>query len=120
MVRELNVEKDREGILYVIEDLLDQYKYLSKLSQIIKFRLGESLIGKSDIGVAEDRIKEVNKYNTEMVLLYNLAIKYANNIGYKLDYDFDKTEVYDIYDSMYDENKVVSYQFWKLCDKNGN
>ena len=117
MVKELNIEKDKEGLLYVIEDLIDQYKYLSKLTQIVKFRLGESLIGKADIGIAEDVLKDVNKYHTEMTLIFNLATKYANYIGYKLDYAFDKTEVYDINDSSYDRNKVVSYQFWKLVRK---
>lgn len=119
MVRELNIEEDKEGLLYVIEDLLDQYKYLSKLTQIVKFRLGESLIGKADIGIAEDVLKDVNKYHTEMTLIFSLATKYANYIGYKLEYDFDKTEVYDINDSSYDRNKVVPYQFWKLVKKNG-
>lgn len=117
MVRELNIEKDKEGVLYVIEDLLDQYKYLSKLTQIIKYRLGESLIGKADIGIAEDVLKNANKYHAEMALIFRLASKYVNDIGYKLDYAFDKTEVYDIDDSMYDRNKVVSYQFWKLVKK---
>ena len=113
----MNKELNKETILYVIEDLLDKCKYLSKISQAIRYRMGESLIDKGDIGVAEDRIKEINKYNIEMTLLYNLAWKYAHDIGYKLEYDFNKTEVYDIYDSRYDRNKVVSYQFWKLVKK---
>ena len=62
-IKKMNKELNKETIFYVIEDLLDKYKYLSKISQAIKYRMGESLIGKGDIGVAEDRIKEINKYN---------------------------------------------------------
>lgn len=62
----MNKELNKETILYVIEDLLDKYKYLSKISQSIQYRMGESLIDKGDIGVAEDRIKEINKYNIEV------------------------------------------------------
>lgn len=111
----MNKELNKETILYVIEDLLDEYKYFSKISQINRYKIGESLINKGNIDTAECSIKKVQEYYDKMRYISYLVHKYATLISIKIDdYVFDRVEVYDIDSMNYDKNKTVSYQYMKI------